>query len=58
MAVLRANLRRINPDGMLARVSMAGSDMATARPMMTAFIADLRAAAPPPLRRILFGPLA
>lgn len=58
VAVLRANLRQINPDGLLARVSMAGSDMTTAKPLMTAFITDLRAAAPPALRRILFGPLA
>ena len=58
LAVLRANLQRVNPDGLLARVSMANHDMATSMPLMTTFIADLRAASPPALRRILFGPLA
>lgn len=58
LAVLRANLARINPDGMLARVSMPNDDMATSRPLMVKFIEDLRNAASPQLRRILFGPLA
>jgi len=58
LAVLRANLARINPDGMLARVSMPGDDMATSRPLMIKFIEDLRTTAPPTLRRILYGPLA
>lgn len=58
LAVLRANLVQVNPDGMLARVSMPNDDMATSRPAMTKFIADLRAASPPQLRRVLFGPLA
>lgn len=58
LAVLRANLAQINPDGMLARVSMPGDDMADSKPLMMKFIADLRAASPPGMRRILFGPLA
>lgn len=58
MAVLRANLARINPDGLLARVSMPNDDMATSRPLMVKFIEDLRTSSPPALRRILFGPLA
>ena len=58
MAVLRANLAQINPDGMLARVSMPNDDMAASKPEMMKFIADLRLASPPQLRRILFGPLA
>lgn len=58
LAVLRANLARINPDGMLARVSMPNDDMTASRPLMIKFIEDLRTAAPPALRRILFGPLA
>jgi len=58
LAVLRANLARINPDGMLARVSMPNDDMATSRPLMIKFIEDLRHASPPRLRSILFGPLA
>lgn len=58
LAVLRANLARINPDGMLARVSMPNDDMAMSRPLMTKFIEDLRTSAPPALRHILFGPLA
>jgi EpsI family protein len=58
LAVLRANLARINPDGMLARVSMPNDDMAMSRPLMIKFIEDLRASSPPQLRRILFGPLA
>ena len=58
LAVLRANLVGINPDGMLARVSMANNNMAASKPLMTGFIRDLRIAAPPAFRRILFGPLA
>ena len=58
LAVLRANMARINPDGMLARVSMPNDDMAMSRPLMIKFIEDLRTAAPPRLRSILFGPLA
>lgn len=58
LAVLRANLARINPDGLLARVSMANDDMAMSKPLMVKFIEDLRTAAPPALRQILFGPLA
>lgn len=58
VAVLRANLAQINPDGMLARVSMPNDDMATSKPIMAKFIADLRTASPPQLRRVLFGPLA
>lgn len=58
VAVLRANLARINPDGLLARVSMVNRDMAGSLPLMTAFITDMRAASPPALRSLLFGPLA
>lgn len=58
IAVLRENLVGINPDGMLARVSMPSDDMATSKPIMMKFIQDLRAAASPQLRRILFGSLA
>ncbi|MHA6723757.1 exosortase-associated protein EpsI, V-type [Sphingomonas sp. RS2018] len=58
LAVLRSNLKQINPDGMLARVSMANDDMAASRPQMIAFISQLRAVSPPLLRRVLFGPLA
>ena len=58
MAVLRANLAGINPDGMLARVSMVNNNMALSEPLMTDFIRHLRLAAPPAFRRILFGPLA
>ena len=58
LAVLRANMARINPDGMLARVSMPNDDMAMSRPLMIKFIEDLRTVAPPRLRSILFGPLA
>jgi EpsI family protein len=58
LAVLRANLARINPDGMLARVSMPNDDMAMSGPLMIKFIEDLRSSSPPTLRRILFGPLA
>ncbi|MBN8808854.1 MAG: EpsI family protein [Sphingomonas sp.] len=57
MAVLRANLMRINPDGMLARVSMPSDDMIASRPVMVKFVEELRKASPPALRRILFGPL-
>lgn len=57
-AVLRANLNEINPDGLLARVSMVNDDMATSMPLMTSFIEQLRATAHPQLARVLFGPLA
>lgn len=58
IAVLQSNLVQINPDGLLARVSMANDDMASSKPLMMKFIADLRTASPPALRRLLFGPLA
>lgn len=58
LAVLRANIGRVNPDGLLARVSMANRDRATCMPLMTDFISELRNAAPPAMRSILFGPLA
>ena len=58
VAVLRANLHRVNPDGLLARVSMASGDMSVSKPLMTQFITELRTASLPALRRILFGPLA
>ncbi len=57
-AVLRANLDGINPDGLLARVSMTGDNMRGSMPRMAEFIAELRANSPPLLRRVLFGPLA
>lgn len=57
-AVLRANLAGVNPDGMLARVSMVNDDMATSKPRMEQFITALRAASPPLLRQVLFGRLA
>lgn len=57
-AVLRANLAEVNPDGMLARVSIANNDMASSMPIMVDFIEGLRQASPPALRRVLFGPYA
>lgn len=57
-AVLRENLVGVNPDGMLARVSMPSDDMNASKPLMMDFIQELRIAAAPQLRRILFGPLA
>ena len=57
-AVLGANLAGINPDGMLARVSMVNDDMAAAMPLMAGFVGQLRQASPPALRQLLFGPLA
>jgi EpsI family protein len=57
-AVLRANLNKINPDGLLVRVSMLGNDMDASMPAMTHFVGELRAAASPRLRKLLFGPLA
>lgn len=58
LAVLRANLHQINPDGLLVRVSMLGNDMDTSKPLMTNFIEGLRSAATPRLQKLLFGPLA
>lgn len=58
IAVLRANLHGINPDGLLARVSVTGDDMAGSMPRMAEFIAELRKVAPPLLRHVLFGSLA
>lgn len=58
VAVLRANMVGINPDGMLARVSMVNDDMAFSRPKMEQFVSALRMASPPALRQVLFGRLA
>lgn len=58
LAVFRANLAGVNPDGMLARISMVNDDMAFSRPKMEQFVTALRSASAPPLRQLLFGRLA
>lgn len=55
VAVLRANLNGVIPDGVLVRVSTLAPDMASARGDLTAFAAQLVRTAPPPARRLLVG---
>jgi EpsI family protein len=55
LVVLRSNIAQIIPDGMLARVSMAGEDMATSMPVMQNFVAALYDASSPRLRSLLFA---
>ncbi len=54
-AVIRANLAGEIPDGMLARVSVAGDDRREAEAVLGEFIRQFEAAVAPPLRRLLLG---
>ena len=55
VAVLRANLKQIVPDGMLARVSMASDDRDASVPVMQNFVSALHKAASPRLKSLLFA---
>lgn len=55
VAVLRANLDGVIPDGVLVRVSTLAPDMSSARDDLTAFAAHMVRAAPPAARRLLVG---
>ena len=55
LAVIRANLAGIIPDGLLVRVSSLGSEMTTELAMLKGFIAQFVEAAPAGLRPILLG---
>jgi EpsI family protein len=55
VAVLRANLDGVIPDGILVRVSTLAPDMASARADLTGFAAQMVRSAPPAARRLLIG---
>lgn len=57
LAVARANLDKVIPDGLLVRVSTLGSDMPLDLPILERFLADLAQTSGRPLRRLLFGGL-
>ena len=55
LAVARANLDQIIPDGLLARVSMIGGEQSVSMIALENFLTALNAAASPRLRSLLFG---
>jgi EpsI family protein len=55
VAVMRANLDGVIPDGVLVRVSTLAPDMASARADLSAFAAQMVRAALPVTRRLLVG---
>ncbi|MBI0477215.1 EpsI family protein [Sphingomonas sp. MA1305] len=55
VAVLRANLDGLIPDGVLVRVSTLAPDMASARADLTTFAAQMVRTSPPVARRLLVG---
>lgn len=55
IAVVRANLDGLIPDGMLVRISTLAPDMATAQADMTSFAAELVKSASPAARRLILG---
>lgn len=55
MAVVRANLEGLIPDGMLVRISTLAPDMNAAQADLTAFAAQLVQAASPTARRLILG---
>lgn len=54
-AVVRANLERVIPDGILVRVSSALPDFSSAKPLLESFIASLMSELKPPARKLLIG---
>lgn len=56
-SVARANLDRVIPDGLLARVSVIGLDERSSLWAMKGFVAGLYRESPPGLRSLLFGKL-
>lgn len=55
MAVVRANIRGEVPDGILVRLSVVGSDAATAVPLLEKFTTDLVRQLPPATRKLFLG---
>jgi len=55
LAVIKANLQGVIPDGLLFRVSILGSDMKAELPIMKRFVSEFIEAAPAPLRAVLLG---
>ncbi len=55
LAVVRANLAGVIPDGMLMRVSLISTNRDQARESLTAFATQFIEASPPPLRKRLIG---
>ncbi|OYW45964.1 MAG: EpsI family protein [Sphingomonadales bacterium 32-68-7] len=57
LAVARANLDRVIPDGLLVRVSTLGGDLPVELPVLERFIADMAQKSSRPLGQLLFGGL-
>lgn len=55
LAVAKANLKGIIPDGVLVRISTLGSELADDVPVLSDFIADLTRLPAPRLENLLFG---
>lgn len=53
MAVLRANISGVVPDGVLVRISTLAPDMSSAHGELTTFVEQMIRAAPTPARRLL-----
>ncbi len=54
-AVVRANLNRVIPDGILVRVSSALPDFSSAKPLLEEFVSSLVAELTPRARKLLIG---
>ena len=54
-AVVRANLERVIPDGILVRVSSALPGFSSAKPLLENFISNLVSELKPPARKLLVG---
>jgi EpsI family protein len=55
LSVIRANLYGEIPDGMLARVSVLGSDPVAAMPILQKFVTEFEQAVAKPLKKLLVG---
>lgn len=55
LAVMRANIEGIIPDGMMMRVSVLGMNAAQARPILAVFIESMIRKSNPSLQRLLLG---
>lgn len=55
LAVAKANLRGVIPDGVLVRVSMLSADLADTAPPLENFVRQLYRESPPHLRNLLFN---
>ena len=54
LAVAKANLSGIIPDGVLVRVSTLTRDRSVAEPLLASFVSDMFRRSPPELRRLLY----